>query len=336
MRTTIQEKRRGLHRQVALSAAIAQLRDHFGSAIIRPALDLLTVPPLDDRPLLSTGSLGIDLLVGGLPRGAISEYAGRDGSGRETLAAVALARAQMAGGLTVLVDTGDTADPDALTAAGIEVARLTLVYPATAAQAQAVVEVLCRCGALDLLLINSVSSLFLLPTLSLARRTDRLLARWQGALRARRTSVLLVNGPVAHDPWRTVGDPGLAQATTLRVAFLPRGIRVSAHGGVAELVTEARVIKHRGRPWEHAFELTVGLAGPDRGRELLSLARQYRCLTHSPLGLMVEEHLLGRSEDRAAMALNADVRLAAVVETRIRHAWAEGIRAPSLALAVHA
>jgi hypothetical protein len=316
--------------------AITQLRDRFGSAIIRPARDLLTAPPLDDRPPLSTGSLGLDLLTGGLPRGAISEYAGRDGSGRETLAAVALARAQAAGGLTVLVDTGGTADPDALTAAGIEVARLTLVYPATAAQAQAVVEVLCRCGALDLLLINSVSSLFLLPTLSLARRTDRLLARWQGALRARRTSVLLVNDPVAHDPWRTVGDPGLAQATTLRVAYLPRGIRISAHGGVVELVTEARVIKHRGRPWEQVFELTVGASGPDRGRELLNLARMCACLMHTPLGLLMEDELLGRSEDRAILALTADTRLAALVEARVRRAWFEGTHMPSLALAAHA
>jgi recA bacterial DNA recombination protein len=333
MRTTIQEGRR---RQIALSTAIATLRDRFGPSIVRPARDLLTAPPLEDRSPLSTGSLGIDLITGGLPRGAITEYAGRDGSGRETLAAVALARAQTAGGLVVLVDAAGTADPEALTAAGIDLARLTLVYPATVAQAQAVIEVLCRCGALDLLVINSVSSLFLLPALSYTQGTDRLLARWQGALRARRTSMLLVNDPVSSDPWRTVGDPGLAQATTLRVAYSARGIRCAAHDGVAELLTLARVIKHRGRPWEPVIELVVGATGPDRGRELCSLARQCGCFTKTPLGLAVDGVVLGRSEDRAARALNGDERLTSLLETQVRHAWLAGTHLPSVPLAVRA
>jgi recombination protein RecA len=168
MRTIIQERQRRLRRQIALSAALEQLRDRFGPSIICPARDLLSAPSPDDRPLLSTGSLGLDLITGGLPRGAISEYAGRDGSGGETLAAVALARAQAANGLTLLVDAGGTADPDALTAVGIDLTRLTLAYPSTAAQAQTVIEVLCRCGALDLLVIASVSSLLLLPATSVA------------------------------------------------------------------------------------------------------------------------------------------------------------------------
>jgi hypothetical protein len=104
-------------REAALRAAIEALRTRFGPTIIRAASDLARWSPGDDRPLLSTGALGLDLLTGGLPRGGISEYAGRDGSGRETLAAVTMAQAQAAGGLAILVDAGGTADPDALTAA---------------------------------------------------------------------------------------------------------------------------------------------------------------------------------------------------------------------------
>jgi len=53
--------------------------------------------PAMGTPTLSTGSLGLDLLTGGLVRGAIAEYAGVDGAGKETLAHTALARAQRDG-----------------------------------------------------------------------------------------------------------------------------------------------------------------------------------------------------------------------------------------------
>src|SRR5690349_18998234 len=118
-------------RQAALQEAIATIRARFGPRIIRPASDLVVVPALADRPLLSSGSLGLDLLTGGLPRGTLTEYAGCDGSGRETLAATALARTQEAGGLTLLIDPDGTADPDALAAAGVVLDALPLAYPAT-------------------------------------------------------------------------------------------------------------------------------------------------------------------------------------------------------------
>jgi RecA/RadA recombinase len=65
----------------------------------------------------------------------VVEYAGVDGSGRETLAAAALARAQQQGCLVLLVDPANTADPDALVAACVELGTLTIASPATAAQA---------------------------------------------------------------------------------------------------------------------------------------------------------------------------------------------------------
>ena len=316
-------------RRIALLTAIETLRTRFGPTIIRQVGDLLTPAPGADRFPLSTGSLGLDLLTGGLPRGAISEYAGRDGSGRETLAAVALARAQAAGGLTVVVDPGGTADPDALRAAGIDLATLTLAYPSTAAQARSIVDVLCRCGAADLLLITSFSSLLLLPAPTGASRPGRLLARWRLGLRGRRTSLVLVNHAVTDQPWATVEEGAVAQESGLRVGFRGHGVGLDASGIVEGLVTEARVIKHQGRPHAPAIELLMRASGPDHGRELLTLAHLTACLEETPLGLLVGNRSLGRSMRHAAPRLREDRVLATMVEQCIRAAWANSHTLPS-------
>jgi recombination protein RecA len=185
-------------RRARLAAALDRLRQRFGPSIIHAAADLSCLP-VEGQPPLSTGSLGLDLLVGGLPRGNIVEYAGVDGSGRETLAAVALARAQQQGGLVLLVDPGNTADPDALVAAGVDLRSLTIASPSTAAQAWTILEVITRCGALDLILVLSLSSLLLLPGAATAGRVEKRLARLWLASRGRRTAVLFTNtGRRAH------------------------------------------------------------------------------------------------------------------------------------------
>ena len=301
--------------------AVAALRERFGPTIIRPARELSLAAPFAERPALSTGALGLDLITAGLPRGAISEYAGRDGSGRETLAAVALARAQVAGGLVVLVDPGGAADPDALSAAGVNLGALTLAYPVTAAQGQGIVDALCRCGAADLLVITSWSGLLLLPGSRGLRWPGRLLARWRAGLRGRRTSLVLINHVVNETPWRTVEEGAVAREAALRLGLRAQGVELDPHGGVAGLLTAGRVVKHRGRPQGPPIELLIGAAGPHPGWELLRLAGLVGCLAQTPLGLVVGGHFLGRSPRRAAALLAADRSLATLVEGWIRMAW---------------
>jgi recombination protein RecA len=308
-------------RAIDLRAAIDELRSRFGPTIIRQASDLAIPPAGAERAALSTGSLGLDLITSGLPRGGITEYAGRDGAGRETLAATAVARAQAAGGLIVLVDPGGTADPEALTAVGIDLSALTLAYPSTLVQAESIVDVLCRCGAVDLLLISSFSSLLVLPASRGITRPERLLARWRSSLRGRRTSLLLVNHAVSEAPWSTMEERAVAQDAVLRVGLRARGVHIDADGEVAGLLSEAQVIKYLGRPHRPVIELLMRAGGPDAGRELLTLAHLVGCLEETALGLVVGSQLLGRSNRRAARTLGDDTDLAALVEERIRVAW---------------
>ncbi len=78
-------------------------------------------PPL---PTLPTGIAPLDALLGGLPRGALSELSGPCGSGRTTLLHSLLAQATRQGELVALVDPFHAFDPLSAARAGVQLDRL--------------------------------------------------------------------------------------------------------------------------------------------------------------------------------------------------------------------
>src|ERR1700757_2876262 len=70
--------------------------------------------------LVSTGVPAMDALVGGLPRGAMTEICGAACSGRTSLLLSTLASRTAAGEVCALVDARDSFDPLAGNAAGID------------------------------------------------------------------------------------------------------------------------------------------------------------------------------------------------------------------------
>src|SRR5687767_14377156 len=86
-------------------------------------------PPLrgEDRrgTLLSTGVREVDdVLLGGLPRGQISEIHGAASSGRTALAMAFVARSTASGALAAWVDPTDRLDPESAALAGVDLPRL--------------------------------------------------------------------------------------------------------------------------------------------------------------------------------------------------------------------
>jgi hypothetical protein len=67
------------------------------------------------------------VLGGGLPLGAITELAGRECSGRTTLALALVAGLTQAGRVCAWVDVSDTLDPESAAASGVDLARLLWV-----------------------------------------------------------------------------------------------------------------------------------------------------------------------------------------------------------------
>jgi len=72
-----------------------------------------------DEEVLPTGIEQLDQLIGGVPRGAVSEIVGRDGSGRTSLALQLLATATSKLEICAYVDIAGSFDPAAADAAGV-------------------------------------------------------------------------------------------------------------------------------------------------------------------------------------------------------------------------
>lgn len=90
------------------------------------AAALLLHAPFRTRPVetLSTGIVGVDQLIAGVPRRALTEICGPDSSGRTSLFISLLAQATRRGEYCALVDAGDSFDPQSAARAGVQLPQL--------------------------------------------------------------------------------------------------------------------------------------------------------------------------------------------------------------------
>ena len=86
----------------AVVSAMGQIERQFGKGAIMKLGDR----PVEDIPVISTGSIELDraLGIGGLPRGRVIEIFGPESSGKTTLALHAVAQAQQQGGIAAFID----------------------------------------------------------------------------------------------------------------------------------------------------------------------------------------------------------------------------------------
>ena len=88
----------------------------------------LTPPPRVIRPVAGTGVVAVDdLLEGGVPIGAISEFTGPQSSGRTSLALSFVASLTQKASVVAWVDATDNFDPESAASAGVNLTRLLWV-----------------------------------------------------------------------------------------------------------------------------------------------------------------------------------------------------------------
>ncbi len=140
----------------ALEVTFAQIDKQYGKG----AVMLLGQSSDAKIETLSTGSILIDQALGsGLPRGRIIEIYGPEASGKTTLALQAIAQAQRNGGICAFIDAEHALDPEHAGKLGIKVNDLIVSQPDFGEQALDIAEMLVRSGAVDIIVIDSVSAL---------------------------------------------------------------------------------------------------------------------------------------------------------------------------------
>ena len=89
-------------RAASLIRVVSQIEKQYGKGSIMSLSGDLHV----DAPCISTGSVSLDLALGGrgLPRGRVAEFFGPEASGKTTLALTIIANAQREGGVAAFID----------------------------------------------------------------------------------------------------------------------------------------------------------------------------------------------------------------------------------------
>ncbi len=141
----------------ALDRAVSQIERQFGKGTI---MRLGTDEKLD-VPVISTGSLSLDLAlgVGGMPRGRVVEVFGPESSGKTTLTLHIVANAQKNGGTAAFIDVEHALDPDYAKRLGVNLDSLLVNQPDTGEQALEIAELLTRSNAIDVIVVDSVAAL---------------------------------------------------------------------------------------------------------------------------------------------------------------------------------
>ena len=139
---------------MAAASSLAELR-----AKIELDLRGRVVSPFNYRDrnvfeVVSTGIPSLDAVVGGLPRGAMTEICGPPCSGRTSVLLSALAARTVEGETCALIDARDSFDPAAASAAGVALERVLWVRCQNADQALRATDLLIQAGGFGMVAVD--------------------------------------------------------------------------------------------------------------------------------------------------------------------------------------
>ena len=273
----------------ALGAAVDQIQREFGKGSIMRLGD----EPVQQIESIPTGSLTLDkaLGIGGVPRGRIMEIYGPESSGKTTLASHIIAEAQKMGGSAAFIDAEHAFDPNYAQDLGVDIDELLISQPDTGEQALSICDTLVRSGALDVIVIDSVSAL--VPQAELegdmgdthvglqARLMSQALRKLAGTINRTKTALIFINqirmkiGVRFGNPETTSGGRALKFYCSVRMDIRRIGA-VKDGSDVIGNKTRVRVKKNKvAPPFKDAeFDIIYG-EGISALGELLDLGTEY-------------------------------------------------------------
>ena len=246
----------------ALDAVLSQIRKEFGEMSIMRLGD----QEVQDIPVISTGALSRDMAlgVGGLPRGRIVECYGQESSGKTTLALHVVANAQKAGGVAAFIDAEHALDPQYAKKIGVDLDNLIVSQPNSGEEALTICEQLCKSGALDVIVVDSVAALT--PQAEIdgnmgdshmglqARLMSQAMRKLTGVLATTKTLCIFTNqvrekiGVMFGNPETTPGGKALKFYASCRLQVQRIGAIKNTAGQVVGNRTRVKVVKNKVAP----------------------------------------------------------------------------------------
>jgi recombination protein RecA len=321
------------NRKKALAAALGQIEKQFGKGSVMRLGDASTPR---DMPVISTGSLGLDIAlgVGGLPRGRVVEIYGPEASGKTTLTLQVVAEAQKVGGTAAFVDAEHALDPVYAEKLGVNVDDLLVSQPDTGEQALEITDMLVRSGAVDVIVVDSVAAL--VPKAEIegemgdshvglqARLMSQALRKLTANIKRTNVLVIFINqirmkiGVMFGNPETTTGGNALKFYSSVRLDIRRIGA-IKKGDEVVGNQTRVKVVKNKvSPPFRIAeFEIMYG-TGISREGEIIDLGVREGMVAKSGSWYSYKEDRIGQGKDNARQYLIDNPDIAAEIEAGIR------------------
>jgi recombination protein RecA len=317
----------------ALQQALLQIERQFGKGSI---MKLGTESLGEKIPVISTGSLGLDMAlgVGGVPRGRIVEIFGPEASGKTTLALHIMAEAQKKGGVAAFIDAEHAFDAAYAKNLGVDIDNLLVSQPDTGEQALDITETLVRSGAVDVVSIDSVAAL--VPKAEIegemgdshmglqARLMSQAMRKLAGTISKSKTCVVFINqirmkiGIMFGNPETTPGGTALKFYSSVRldirrIASIKEGDRVLGSR------TRVRVVKNKVAPpfRDAEFDIIYG-HGISKTGELIDLGVNEKVLEKSGTWISYENERLGQGRENAKEFLDQNPDVSQEIEQKLK------------------
>jgi len=314
----------------ALELAVQTLTKEFGKGIIMTG----ATTEFPEIGRFGSGSVGLDKAMnGGWARGRILEIYGPESSGKTTLALHAIAECQKNGGTCAFIDAEHSLDVHYASALGVDIETLLISQPDSGEDCLNVAETLTRSGAVDLIVIDSVSAL--VPKAELEgnigdQRPGRQAAIMSQAMRmlvgpAKKTdtAIIFINqirykiGVMFGSPETTSGGNALKfyasqRLDIRRIATLSQG--EDKYG----IRTRVKVVKNKvGPPFKDVeFNIIFG-KGIDWATDLLDLAESMGIIDKAGAWYSYKGERLGQGSSNASKAIATTDGLADELRDRI-------------------
>lgn len=319
-------------KEQVLKSVISQIEKEFGKGSIMK----LGQQERLQIEAISTGSLVLDLAlgVGGFPRGRISEIFGQESSGKTTLALTTIANAQKNGGIAAFIDAEHALDPEYAKKLGVDIENLYISQPDSGEQALAIVEMLVKSNAVDIIVIDSVAAL--VPQAEIegqigdqfiglqARLMSQALRKLTSIVGKSKTGVIFINqvrekvGVMFGNPETTPGGRALKFYASVRIELRKIDNIKKGEVNVGARV-KAKVVKNKVAPpfREAQFNIIFG-KGIDKIGEIADLATELNIISKSGSWYSFGDEKIGQGKEKLIEYLENNPNLMEEIENKIK------------------
>ncbi len=318
----------------ALQDAMAKIDKTFGKgAIMR-----LGEEKIEDIPVISTGSVGLNLAlgVGGYPRGRIIEIYGPESSGKTTLAIHAIAETQRLGGIAAMIDAEHAFDRFYAEKLGVDIDNLLIAQPDCGEQALEIADNLIRSSAVDLVVIDSVAALT--PKAEIegdmgdskmglqARLMSQALRKLTATINKTQTTCIFINqlrekiGIMFGSPETTTGGNALKFYASVRLD-IRKGQAIKDGENILGNQVKVKVVKNKvAPPFKRAeFDLMFN-EGISKVGELIDLGTELGIIKKAGSFFSYNDSKLAQGRDAVKNVLRDNPDLADEIEAKIMEA----------------